>query len=76
MSKAYTLLIFGVWVAVLPYLGFPNSWKNILITLSGLGLIGASYIFYQEIKAKEAKKGETFENFSENKFETKSEGEV
>ncbi|MCX6752184.1 MAG: hypothetical protein NTZ87_01645 [Candidatus Nomurabacteria bacterium] len=65
MRKIYLLLILGIWIAILPYLGFPDSWKNVLATLSGLGLMIISYIFYKENKARETKK-ETFDNFSEN----------
>lgn len=67
MRKARIFLILGIWVAVLPYLGFPRSWKDILMTLSGLGLIYVSFMLYKEFKAKQNKE-ETFDNFSENKF--------
>ncbi len=70
MKKAYILLMFGVWVAIIPYLGFSYSFKNILETLSGLGLIFASYLLYREQKKKEIKKESIFDNFKENKFET------
>lgn len=72
MRRAYILLIFGIWVAVLPYLGFPVSWKNVLFTFTGLGLIYVSFMLYKELKVKENKK-EIFDNFSENKFESKEE---
>lgn len=62
MSKARILLILGTWVAVLPYLGFPSFWKNILFTLSGLTLIYFSYIMYRNSKRNE----KTFDNFREN----------
>ena len=66
MKRAYILLALGVWVAVLPYLGFPYSWKDILITISGLGLCYVSYTLYKESKVVEIVKEEVFENFSEN----------
>ena len=65
MRKARILLILGVWVAVLPYFGFPYSWKDILFTISGLGLVYFSYVLYREYKTKENQE-KTFENFSEN----------
>jgi hypothetical protein len=65
MRKAYTLLILGVWVAILPYLGFPYSWKDILFTLSGLGLMYFSFVLYREYQSKENKE-KNFDNFSEN----------
>ena len=63
MRKARILLFLGVWVAILPYLGFPYSWKDVLTTFSGLGFIGFSYLLYLEHKETNT---ETFENFSEN----------
>jgi heme O synthase-like polyprenyltransferase len=71
MRKARILLIVGIWIGILPYLGFPHSWKDILTSLSGLGLIYLSYTFYKENKKKENEK--TFDNFSENKFESAEE---
>jgi len=55
----------GIWVAVLPYLGFSYSWKNILFTLSGLGLVCLSYVLYKEYKMGETEK-KSLDNFSEN----------
>jgi len=65
MRRAYIFLFLGIWVAILPYLGFPHSWKNILFTISGLGIIYFSFILYGEYKGKE-KQVKTFDNFSEN----------
>ena len=65
MHKARILLILGIWVAILPYLGFPYSWKNILFTLSGLGLVYLSYILYLESKIGETEE-KSSDNFSEN----------
>jgi len=65
MRKARIFLMLGIWVAILPYLGFPYSWKNILFTISGLILIYLSYIVYSESKITE-KKERTSDNFSEN----------
>ncbi len=55
-------------MAVLPYLGFPYSWKSTLATITGLGLVYFSYVLYQESKMKEIKEEKIFDNFSENKF--------
>ncbi len=74
MRKVYILLILGIWMAVLPYLGFPYSWKDNLTTLSGLGLIYISFVMYKEHKKREVKVEKTFESFKENKFE--GEGQI
>ena len=66
----------------MPYLGFPYSLKNILFTLSGLGIMYFSYVLYTESVVKENKEEKTFDNFSENigfdqnKAESKFEGEI
>lgn len=76
MSKARIFLILGVWVSILPYLGFPYSWKNVLFTLTGLTVIFFSYVLYKEYKTKENIK-RTFDNFRENvNFNNKSEEKV
>ena len=65
MRKIRILLLLGTWIAVLPYLGFPYSWKDTLTLLTGLVLIGFSYILYRDYKSKEAQE-KTFDNFKEN----------
>jgi len=75
MRRPYTILALGVWVAVLPYLGFPYFWKNILFTISGFGIIYFSYILYREAKESPKNQKETFDNFSENNFSSSSEEE-
>jgi len=70
MKNAYILLILGVWLAILPYLGFPLFWKGVLTTISGLMVIFMSYMFFRQFKKNEINKKRTFENFSENNFES------
>ena len=65
MRKAWILLVLSVWMAVLPYLGFPSSMKNTLFSLSGLGLAFFSYLLYREAKT-DSEEVKTFDNFSEN----------
>lgn len=62
------MVIFGIWIAALPYLGFPYFWKNTLLSLSGLILAYSGYLLYRENKqALEGNEDKKFENFSENK---------
>lgn len=57
-------LILGVWVAILPYLGFPYSWKSVLSVLTGLAIIYLSYTMYLDYKKENS--AEEFDNFREN----------
>lgn len=66
MQTARTLLILGIWIALLPYLGFPLFWKNILMSISGFVLIYIAYGLYVKIKLALDKKKRKFDNFSEN----------
>lgn len=72
MRKARVLLVIGVWLAILPYLGFPYSWKGVLTTLTGFGLMYFSYTLYKEYKDQMKRANqmdeETFDNFRENNF--------
>lgn len=63
MTKAKILLILGIWVAILPYLGFPNFIKNLLFLITGLSIIYVSIVIYNQNKHNKKK---DFENFSEN----------
>lgn len=65
MKKARTLLFLGTWVVILPYLGFPYFWKNILFAITGLGIIYISYTLYIDHKTRE-KKERIFDSFKEN----------
>jgi len=55
MRKEKTLLIIGLWVAVLSFLGFPNNVRKILFLLAGFAIMYMAYLFYLEVKARAAK---------------------
>lgn len=66
MRKTHLFLFISIWLVLLPFLGFPYSWKDILTTLSGLILVFLSCMLLKEDKKNGRKGEETFENFSEN----------
>jgi len=39
MHKSNFYISFGVWLFILPFLGIPGSWKNVLVSLSGIFLV-------------------------------------
>lgn len=47
MKKERTLLFIGIWVALLPHLGFPNNMRKILFLLTGLFIIFIAYVMYK-----------------------------
>ena len=50
MTKQRIIFILGIWVGLLPFLGFPSSWKSIFFAISGLILVYISYILHRESK--------------------------
>lgn len=65
MSKLKIIFVLGIWVAILPYLGFPLSLKNVFFSITGLGIIYLCYLLYKDLKVGETDE-KTFDNFSEN----------
>jgi hypothetical protein len=51
MTKQRLLFLIGIWVAVLPFLGFPQSIRSVFFLVTGLGIILLSYFMYIQIKA-------------------------
>lgn len=48
MSKQKAIFFLGIWVAVLPFLGFPGSWKRVLALISGAGITYLAYLLNKE----------------------------
>jgi len=65
MSKVKIIFGLGIWVAILSYLGFPLSLKNVLFSITGVGIMYLGYLLYKDLKAGETDE-KTFDNFSEN----------
>lgn len=47
MKKERTLLFIGIWVAILPHLGFPDKWRKLLFLITGLFIVFIAYIMYK-----------------------------
>lgn len=63
MRKEKTLFIIGIWIIILPFLGFPESWRKVLFLLTGIAIIYLAYLFYLEIRArlhKDVNRSKTF----------------
>ncbi len=60
------LLILGIFMAILPYSGFPYSWKEVIFSLTGLGIVYLSYVMYKESKSGEKEEAQ-FDTFLENR---------
>ena len=66
MRKERTLLILGIFVAILPYMGFYESWRKVLFIISGLSIVYLAYLFYTEAKARLDKDDNKIKSFIDN----------
>jgi uncharacterized membrane protein len=48
MSKRLTLLFLGIIIILMPFLGFPSSWKNIFFVVVGLVIVLISLAMRRE----------------------------
>jgi len=66
MSKEKIILILGIWVTILPFLNFPNSWKEVFFVISGILLIWLAYSIQSKKKLVNLKIKEKPTTFTEN----------
>lgn len=43
MKDAKKIIALGIVVALVPFLGFPSSWKSVIFAILGLAIAGLSY---------------------------------
>ncbi len=48
MSREMTLIVLGIFVAVLPQFGIPSDAKTVLLTLVGLGIAAIGFLLRGE----------------------------
>lgn len=66
MRKEKTLLIIGLWVLILPFLGFSILWKKILFAVTGIAILYLGYLFYLEAKNRLSKEMDHSKTFVDN----------
>ncbi|MES2216161.1 MAG: hypothetical protein V4481_02600 [Patescibacteria group bacterium] len=43
MSKRQWLILFGLWIIIFPFLGFPSEWNKIFAVATGILICFAAY---------------------------------
>ena len=51
------LIGLGVWLAVLPFTGVPRSWKNALISITGLVVVYLAALLWRKTRTRHAHAG-------------------
>lgn len=65
MSKEMGIIVLGVWIIVLPYLGIPGYMRTTLLVLSGIAIVSIGFFLRSEVLSR----GQTrvsHRNFVEN----------
>ncbi len=52
MSKEMAVIAFGIWVAVVPYLGIPGSWRTALLVVTGFAIIALGFFLRAEMLSR------------------------
>ncbi len=50
--KEKSVIISGVWLIVMPYMGVPRSWKSFLTVLTGIVLVYLGGLVLKEVREK------------------------
>jgi hypothetical protein len=66
MRKEKTLFIIGLWVMVLPFLGFPNFWRKLFFIITGFFIMYIAYLLYLEVKIRLSKGASHSKSFVDN----------
>lgn len=66
MSKQRIIIILGVLVAVMPYLGFPLSWRKGFFLVAGIAIAITAYRMGRELKALRAEEEDLLTSFKDN----------
>lgn len=53
MKHTKTIIALGVIVALVPFLGFPSSWKNIMFLVLGCGIATLGFRLYVATRTEE-----------------------
>lgn len=48
MSKYSILITLGVWIIILPFLGFSGFWRTLLLVLSGFAIVILAFLIRGE----------------------------
>lgn len=43
MKKRTLIIVLAIWIALVPVLGFPNAWKNRIVTVSAICVAWLAY---------------------------------
>ena len=57
MSKEAGVILLGVFSVILPFLGFPSSWRTAMLVFAGIGLIVIGFLLRTEALSRMGRSG-------------------
>ena len=66
MSKDIAIIVLGISVALLPFLGFPGAWETVLLVFFGLGIVTLAFLWRRDILLSLGGNGKKTEVYTEN----------
>jgi hypothetical protein len=66
MSRDMTLIVLGLLTIVIPYTGFPSSWRTLLLVLIGLAVAVIGFLMRGQTLSKPKKTTEQHSSFQES----------
>jgi hypothetical protein len=66
MRKELTVMILGAWIALVPYLGFPRSWDEPMLVISGLLLVLVGFLLRHHALERLKRQSRRSDSFAEN----------
>lgn len=64
MTKEMVVIVLGMWVTLLPFLGFPESWRRPMFIAAGLLTALLAFLLYREARDRHPRKKEA--SFKQN----------
>lgn len=52
MSKEVSVILLGLFTALVPYLGLPGSWRTILLVITGLCIATLGFFLRREVLSR------------------------
>ena len=66
MSREMSIIVLGIWVMIVPYLGVPSAWRTILLVLSGAVIAVIGFLLRGQTFSKPHNKKTDHHPFQEN----------
>lgn len=68
MSKETGVIVLGIWVFILPFLGIPGSWRTVLLALTGVGLAVLGFLMRSQALSDGSSRHASSASFTDSSY--------